>query len=158
MVLELKYVISFRQTAFSSLNSGLVISIMFIAFLHFIDPLNISLLVSFVVILLVIVFFIVFKRITRIEVETISPGDLFSDETTREIILIVGDAGEKGIKQSELVKVTGKPKSTISRRIKRLSEEGFVEIIRAGKYNIIVLTGRGREVYEQLRSERMKNE
>ncbi len=123
---------------------------MFISFVRFIDPLNISLLIFLAVILLVTVLFIVLRRIARIEIETISPGDLFSDETTREIILIVGDAGEKGIRQSELVRVTGKPKSTISRRIKRLSEEGFVEIIRAGKYNIIVLTEQGKKIYEQL--------
>lgn len=157
MVLEMKYMVSFRQTVFLGLNLGSVISVTFITILFFIDLPGIPILVSFIIILLVIVY-VVLRRIARVEVETISPGDLFSDETTREIILIVGDAGEKGVKQSELVKTTGRPKSTISRRIKRLSEDGLVEIIRAGKYNIIVLTNRGREVYQQLKSGQMKNE
>ncbi len=89
----------------------------------------------------------------KIEIETMPSGDILSDDTVKHIILLVGDAGEKGIKQSRLVTLTGRPKSTISRRVKRLMEEGIVEIIRAGKYNIIKLTDKGREIYEQLKKE-----
>ncbi len=89
----------------------------------------------------------------KIEIETMPSGDILSDDTVKHIILLVGDAGEKGIKQSRLVTLTGRPKSTISRRVKRLMEEGIVEIIRAGKYNIIKLTDKGREIYEQLKRE-----
>ncbi|MCD6301770.1 MAG: winged helix-turn-helix transcriptional regulator [Staphylothermus sp.] len=96
------------------------------------------------------------KRI-RIEVETVSPTDLLSDETTRDIILVLGEFIEQGVKQSELVKKTGKPKSTISRRVNRLAREGIVEIIRKGKFNIIRLTPKGKQLYEQLVEER-KNE
>ncbi len=89
----------------------------------------------------------------KIEVETMPSGDILSDDTVRHIILLVGDAGDKGIKQSRLVTLTGRPKSTISRRVKRMMEEGYVEIIRAGKYNIIKLTDKGREIYEKLKKE-----
>ena len=93
------------------------------------------------------------RRGGKIEIETMPSGDILSDDTVKHIILLVGDAGEKGIKQSRLVALTGRPKSTISRRVKRLMEEGIVEIIRAGKYNIIKLTDKGREIYEQLKKE-----
>ncbi|NPA99651.1 MAG: winged helix-turn-helix transcriptional regulator [Crenarchaeota archaeon] len=89
----------------------------------------------------------------KIEIETMPSGDILSDDTVKHIILLVGDAGDKGIKQSRLVTLTGRPKSTISRRVKRMMEEGYVEIIRAGKYNIIKLTDKGREVYEKLKKE-----
>ncbi len=89
----------------------------------------------------------------KIEIETMPSGNILSDDTVKHIILLVGDAGEDGVKQSRLVTLTGRPKSTISRRVKRLMEEGIVEIIRAGKYNIIKLTNKGREIYEQLKKE-----
>ncbi len=92
------------------------------------------------------------RRSLGVEVETIAAGDLLSDETVREIIKAVGDAGVEGIKQSELVRITGRPKSTISRRVKRLADEGFVEIIRRGKYNIIRLTEKGLSIYKELKS------
>jgi uncharacterized membrane protein len=92
------------------------------------------------------------RRGLGVEVETITAGDLLSDETVREIIKAVGDAGVEGIKQSELVRITGRPKSTISRRVKRLADEGFVEIIRRGKYNIIRLTEKGLSIYKELKS------
>ncbi len=99
--------------------------------------------------------FILFRRRTmRVEVETIPATDLSSDETVRDIILIVGKHSEQGIKQSELVRKTGKPKSTISRRVNRLAKEGIVEIIRKGKYNIIKLTPKGKQLYEKLLEEK----
>ncbi len=94
------------------------------------------------------------RRRIHVEVETVSPTDFLSDETTRDIILVLGEYLEQGVKQSELVKKTGKPKSTISRRVNRLAKEGIVEIIRKGKYNIIKLTPKGRQLYEKLIEER----
>jgi DNA-binding MarR family transcriptional regulator len=41
----------------------------------------------------------------------------------------------------------------VSRRIKRLSEEGYVEVVRSGKYNVIRLTDKGWEVYSKLKKE-----
>ncbi len=102
-----------------------------------------------------ILFLILFrKRTMRVEVETIPAADILSDETVRDIILIVGKYLEQGIKQSELVRKTGKPKSTISRRVNRLAKEGIIEIIRKGKYNIIKLTPKGRQLYEKLLEEK----
>ncbi len=102
-----------------------------------------------------ILLFILFrKRTTRVEVETIPATDILSDETVRDIILIVGEYREQGIKQSELVRKTGKPKSTISRRVNRLAKEGIIEIIRKGKYNIIKLTPKGKQLYEKLLEEK----
>ncbi len=89
-------------------------------------------------------------------VVTIPPGRLLEDETVKEIILTVGNAGPQGIKQSQLVRLTGKPKSTISRRVRKLAEEGYLEIIRSGKYNIIKLTSKGYESYKELRKELRK--
>ncbi len=102
-----------------------------------------------------IILFILFRRRTmRVEVETIPATDLLSDETVRDILLIVGKYPEQGIKQSELVRKTGKPKSTISRRVNRLAKEGIIEIIRKGKYNIIKLTPKGKQLYEKLLEEK----
>ena len=99
--------------------------------------------------------FILFRRRTmRVEVETIPATDLLSDETIRDIILIVGKYPEQGIKQSELVRKTGKPKSTISRRVNRLAKEEIIKIIRKGKYNIIKLTPKGKQLYEKLLEEK----
>ncbi len=108
-----------------------------------------------VIAIAVILLFVLFRRRTmRVEVETIPATDLLSDETIRDILLIVGKYPEQGIKQSELVRKTGKPKSTISRRVNRLAKEGIVEIIRKGKYNIIKLTPKGKQLYEKLLEEK----
>lgn len=98
--------------------------------------------------------YIVYRR-RRYEpsLTTLEPGDILSDETTKQIILIVGDAGVEGIKQSQLVRQTNRPKSTISRRLKRLADEGYVEIIHIGKHNIVRLTAKGLEAYKRFKEE-----
>jgi len=86
----------------------------------------------------------------RIEVETM-PSSILEDETSKAIIKILGEAGESGVKQSDLVKLTGKPKASISRRVKRLAEEGYIEVVKKGKYNIVKLTDKGVQVYRNMK-------
>ena len=99
-----------------------------------------------------IAWFFMRKRREEIVVETISPTDILSDDIIRDILLVVGDSGEKGIAQNRLVTIIGKPKSTISRKIRRLSEAGYIDVERAGRSNIVRLTGKGWEIYRKLKS------
>lgn len=99
-----------------------------------------------------IAWFFMKRRREEVVIETISPTDIFSDDIVRDILLIVGDSGEKGIAQNRLVTIMGKPKSTISRKIKRLSEAGFIDVERVGRSNIIRLTGKGWDIYRKLKS------
>ncbi|MET1160857.1 MAG: MarR family transcriptional regulator [Thermoprotei archaeon] len=92
-------------------------------------------------------------RRRRIEIEEIPPS-IIEDDTSKKIIEVIGDAGPSGIKQSELVSLTGRPKSSISRRVKKLAEEGYIEIIRRGKFNVLKLTTKGLEVYKNIKSRR----
>ncbi len=89
-------------------------------------------------------------RSIDVEVVTIPSTDILRDETARGIIVVVGDAGKEGVKQSRIVSVLGKPKSTISRRIKRLEEDGFIEVERAGRHNYVRLTEKGWEAYRRI--------
>ncbi len=110
--------------------------------------------IGIIAIVAVVAGYIIYRR-RRYEpsVITLEPGDILSDETIKQIILIVGDAGVKGIKQSQLVRQTHRPKSTISRRLKRLADEGYVEIIRVGKHNVVRLTTKGLEAYRRFKEE-----
>lgn len=116
------------------------------------------LIIALALIAVALIFFLWRKRGMKIEVETIAAGDILSDETVRDIIVAIGDKGGEGVKQSDLVRITGRPKSTISRRVKRLAEEGIVEILRKGKYNIVRLTPKGQEIYENIKSKGMNKE
>ena len=87
----------------------------------------------------------------RLEVETLPPKRLEEDDVVREIVLALGEAGEEGLRQSELVSITKRPKSSISRRVKRLLEEGYVEVERVGKYNVLKLTEKGVLLYKRLK-------
>lgn len=119
---------------------------------------NDLILISAIVVAALLLLYLIWRRHRAgVEVETIAPGDIFSDETVRDIIVAIGDLGGE-VKQSDLVRATGRPKSTISRRVKRLSEEGFVEIIRKGKYNIVKLTPKGKEIYGKIKSEEKSKE
>ncbi|WP_148677242.1 helix-turn-helix transcriptional regulator [Staphylothermus hellenicus] len=119
---------------------------------------NLILILVVAVIALLLLYLFWRRHGADVEVETIAPGDILSDETVRDIIVTVGDSGGE-IKQSDLVRATGRPKSTISRKVKRLAEEGYTEIIRKGKYNIVKLTPQGKEIYEKIKSgEKSKNE
>ncbi len=103
-----------------------------------------------------IAWFFMRRRREEIVIETISPSDILSDDIIRDILLVVGDSGEKGIAQNRLVTIIGKPKSTISRKIRRLSEAGYIDVERAGRSNIIRLTGKGWEIYRKLKSGEIK--
>ncbi len=106
--------------------------------------------------IIAVVLYLMRGRREEIVIETVSPTDILSDDVIRDILLVVGDAGEKGIAQNRLVSIIGKPKSTISRKIRRLSEAGYVDVERAGRSNIIRLTGKGWEVYRKLKSGEIK--
>ncbi|MEM1836485.1 MAG: winged helix-turn-helix transcriptional regulator [Pyrobaculum sp.] len=43
------------------------------------------------------------------------------------------------IYQSEIIKELGLPKSTVHKALRRLSEAGYVEIQKRGRYNIVIL-------------------
>uniref|UniRef100_A0A7C4D797 Winged helix-turn-helix transcriptional regulator n=1 Tax=Staphylothermus marinus TaxID=2280 RepID=A0A7C4D797_STAMA len=99
-------------------------------------------------VVLVSLYFLKFRS-KGIEVETI-PSNIMSDDTSRAIITYIGDKGGE-IKQSELALVINRPKSIISRRIKRLAEEGYLVVMPRGKYNIVKLTDRGWKTYRELK-------
>ncbi|WP_440059161.1 helix-turn-helix transcriptional regulator [Thermogladius sp. 4427co] len=108
--------------------------------------------VSIGVALAIAVFFLYWKfRRREVILERVTPGYLESDDIVREIILLLGDAGKAGLKQSDIVSMTGRPKSSISRRVKKLVEEGYVKLDRRGKYNVLVLTEKGFELYNRLK-------
>jgi len=105
--------------------------------------------IGLIIIVLVILLIMFYKRRFSISVEAL-PANILDDDTSRAIIKIIGDAGDKGVKQSELVRLVNRPKSSISRRIKRLADEGYVEIVRSGKYNIVKLTEKGVKAYRDI--------
>jgi len=82
--------------------------------------------------------------------EKISATDVLSDPVARTIIRALGEAGENGLTQAELTSKTGIPKSSISRRVRRLEEEGYLAVARAGKYNYLRLTSKGWEAYRKI--------
>jgi len=90
-----------------------------------------------------------FLRRRRI-VFTVEKLDYLSDSSYRAIIRVLGDSGNRGILQADISAKTGLPKSTVSRRVRRLEEEGLVTIKRSGKYNYVYLTDRGLEVYKKI--------
>jgi len=94
----------------------------------------------------VVFYFLHRKRV----VLTIEKLDYLSDSNYRAIIRVLGDSGNRGLLQADIVAKTGLPKSTVSRRVRRLEEEGLVTIKRSGKYNYVYLTDRGLEVYRKI--------
>jgi len=76
--------------------------------------------------------------------------DYTRDDATRLIIKALKDAGEKGLLQSEIARITGLPKSSISRRVRRLEEEGFVKVKRVGKYSYVYLTSKGLDLAKKI--------
>lgn len=87
-----------------------------------------------------------------VSVEEISPRDIVSDDVMKDIIYAIGRAGENGLPQVKLVKLLEKPKSTISRKLRRLSENNYIVIERSGKINIVKLTSKGWSIYKSLLS------
>jgi len=102
--------------------------------------------------------FLWWRRKASLELEAVAARDLLNDEVAGDIILALGRAGDKGLQQSELVNITGRPKSSVSRRIKKLEEEGYVNVARAGKYNYLRLTDKGYEAFRKVASKEKKNE
>ncbi|MFZ8791884.1 MAG: helix-turn-helix transcriptional regulator [Thermosphaera aggregans] len=102
--------------------------------------------------------FLWWRRRASLELEAVAARDLLNDEVARDIILALGRAGDKSLQQSELVNITGRPKSSVSRRIKKLEEEGYVNVVRAGKYNYLRLTDKGYEAFRKVASKEKKNE
>ncbi|MEM4558201.1 MAG: winged helix-turn-helix domain-containing protein [Desulfurococcaceae archaeon] len=90
-----------------------------------------------------------FKR-TRLSLEYIEPH---KDPALRLIIKALGEAGEQGLTQSDLARRTGLPKSSVSRKIRRLQNEGLVEVKTVGKYNYVLLTPKGLSMYRKIMSE-----
>jgi Uncharacterized membrane-associated protein/domain len=76
--------------------------------------------------------------------------DYTRDQASILIIKALRNSGIKGLTQAEISKVTGLPKSSVSRRIRRLEEEGFVEVKRVGKYNYVFLTNKGLELAKKI--------
>ncbi|MEM1701024.1 MAG: winged helix-turn-helix transcriptional regulator [Desulfurococcaceae archaeon] len=81
------------------------------------------------------------------EIET---GDITTDPVAKSIIKILGESGQTELLQSEIVNKTKLPKSSVSRRIRRLEEDGYIMVRRAGKYNYISLTTKGWGLYRKL--------
>ncbi|MEM4481347.1 MAG: MarR family transcriptional regulator [Desulfurococcaceae archaeon] len=88
-----------------------------------------------------------FRRRSKILVERV---DYLYDSASRTILKALGEAGAKGLTQAEIVKETGLPKSSVSRRIKRLEDDGIVAVKRVGKYNYISLTDKGYDLYRRI--------
>ncbi|ADV65228.1 helix-turn-helix transcriptional regulator [Desulfurococcus mucosus] len=80
----------------------------------------------------------------------VEPADVLNDPVSRSIIRILGEAGGEGLTQAEITNRTGAPKSSVSRRIKRLEEEGYIAVDRTGKYNYLKLTDKGVEAYRKI--------
>ena len=76
--------------------------------------------------------------------------DYLTDSAYRAVIRVLGDSGNKGLLQSEIVSKTGLSKSTVSRKLRRLEEEGLVTIKRSGKYNYVYLTEKGLKAYKKI--------
>lgn len=53
-----------------------------------------------------------------------------------QILNLLRDRGV--VYQSEIVRVLNLPKSTVHKALRRLSEEGYIEIKRRGRYNLVV--------------------
>jgi len=58
------------------------------------------------------------------------------DDKDRQILEIIRKFGGE-IAQTAVVKYTGLPKSTISRKIRKLEKLGYIRVIRRGRVNIL---------------------
>jgi len=97
-----------------------------------------------------IIMLLLWRMHHSVGLEKISVVDVLSDPVARAIIRALGEAGENGLTQAELTSKTGIPKSSISRRVRRLEEEGYLAVARVGKYNYLRLTSKGWEAYRKI--------
>ncbi|RLG76659.1 MAG: hypothetical protein DRO23_00290 [Thermoprotei archaeon] len=58
------------------------------------------------------------------------------DEKDRQILEVLRKLGGEAA-QTTVVKYTGLPKSTISRKIKKLEKLGYIKVIKRGRVNIL---------------------
>lgn len=100
--------------------------------------------------LAIVVAVVVYFRKRKAVEELVASADILMDDLVRKIIKELGDAGETGLPQAQLTAKIGAPKASISRRIRRLEEEGYVIVKRGGKQNIIVLTNKGLDAYKKI--------
>lgn len=82
--------------------------------------------------------------------ELVASTDILTDELVRRIIKELGEAGDAGLSQAQLTAKIGAPKASISRRIRRLEEDGYVVVKRGGKQNIVTLTNKGLDAYKRI--------
>jgi DNA-binding MarR family transcriptional regulator len=87
------------------------------------------------------------KRGPGVVVETI---DYIRDDATRKIIKALKATGGKGLIQTEIARLTGLPKSSVSRRIRRLEQDGYITVKRVGKHNYVYLTSKGEELAKKI--------
>lgn len=93
---------------------------------------------------------IIVLRWRRTSIGRIEKVNVLNDPVSRSIIRALGEAGDAGLTQAEITNRTGIPKSSVSRRIRRLEEEGFITVARTGKYNYLRLTDKGKEAYRRI--------
>jgi DNA-binding transcriptional ArsR family regulator len=77
-------------------------------------------------------------------------SDYIRDDAARKIIKALKAAGGKGLTQTEIARLTGLPKSSVSRRIRRLEQDGYITVKRVGKHNYIYLTSKGEELARKI--------
>jgi len=58
------------------------------------------------------------------------------DDKDKQILEVIRKFGGK-VAQTIVVKYTGLPKSTISRKIRKLEKMGYIKVIRKGRINIL---------------------
>ncbi|GEM_PF-1081010 len=101
-----------------------------------------------VIIAIVAAIFIVLKwREKTLIVEKI---DYTTDEASKQILKALKDSENKGLTQSDISRITGLPKSVVSRRVRRLEEEGLLEVKRIGNRNYVYLTSKGLELAKKI--------
>jgi len=69
------------------------------------------------------------------------PGDVAADdlhEVDRAILKLLTER-QGVVYQSEIMKELGLPKSTVHKSLRRLSEAGYVEIQKRGRFNVVIL-------------------
>ncbi|MEM4718077.1 MAG: winged helix-turn-helix transcriptional regulator [Desulfurococcaceae archaeon] len=107
----------------------------------------IAIIALMIIIIAVLLIFMYQRRKTGLELETV---DYTRDDVTKALLKLLKESGNRGLSQAEITKHTGLPKSSISRRIRRLEEEGLIEVKRVGKYNYLYLTNKGLEFAKRI--------
>jgi DNA-binding transcriptional ArsR family regulator len=96
----------------------------------------------------VLAYFIIKRR--RRPGVVVEISDYIRDDAARKIIKALKAAEGKGLTQTEIARLTGLPKSSVSRRIRRLEQDGYITVKRVGKHNYIYLTSKGEELARKI--------